>query len=170
MADIGATQTRNSDNWETPWWLVNLLAEEFTEDGQFDLDPAASEENNKAAYYYTEEEDGLSQPWDGWTFVNPPYSQIRLWTAKSYEEAAAGRANVVLLAAARPDTRYWWDYSRHGEVRFLKGRIKFIDPNKEVQTSAPFPSAIVVFRKNFLRLTPSTVYWDIPKELREKNP
>lgn len=166
MADIAATQTSNSDEWQTPWWLVNLLAEEFGTNGHFDLDPAASQQNAKGVEFFDKEADGLNQHWWGSVFCNPPYSQIEQWTVKCYKEAAQGRANVVLLAAARPDTRYWWDFSRHGEVRFIKGRLKFIDPAKSKQMGAPFPSAVVIFRKHFHRLTPTTVYWDIPKDLR----
>lgn len=167
MADLAATQSSNSDEWGTPWWLVKLLAEEFTETGMFDLDPAADKYNCKALGFFGKEDDGLKHSWWGNVFCNPPYSNIGQWTAKCYNEAAIGNANVVLLAAARPDTRYWWDYSRHGEVRFIKGRIRFIDPSKDGKpTGAPFPSAVIIFRKNFRRMTPTTVYWDIPKEMR----
>jgi phage N-6-adenine-methyltransferase len=168
-ADIAATQTSNSDEWETPWWLVNLLAEEFCVHGHFDLDPAATAKNAKGVSSFGKELNGLRQEWWGNVFVNPPYSQIEQWTKKCYQEAYNGNATVVLLAAARPDTRYWWDFSRHGEVRFIKGRLKFIDPSKDKQTGAPFPSAVVIFRKNFQRLTPTTAYWDIPKDLRTEN-
>ena len=161
MADIKATQTNNSDEWGTPPWLLRLLEEEF---GTIDLDPASTPENRVAGSFYTKEFDGLSplRPWFGITYVNPPYSEVGKWAEKSYQEAKASRATVLLLCAARPDTRYWWDFIRHGEVRFIKGRIRFVGANN----SAPFPSALVVFHRGLYR-TASTVYWDIPKEKRE---
>ena len=49
---------------------------------------------------------------------------------------------MVCLLPARTDTRWWHDYCVKGEVMFLKGRLKFGDADN----SAPFPSALVVFR------------------------
>jgi len=59
---------------------------------------------------------------------------------KAYTSAKAG-ATVVCLVPARTDTKWWWSYAIHGEVRFLKGRLKFGDGKK----NAPFPSAIIIF-------------------------
>jgi hypothetical protein len=49
---------------------------------------------------------------------------------------------VVCLVPARTDTAWWHDYATRGEIRFIRGRLKFGDS----KTSAPFPSAIVIFR------------------------
>lgn len=163
MANIAATQSSNSDEWATPFWLIDLIKEKF-HIPYFDLDAAATAENKKATEYYDIDMDGLALPWKGYTFCNPPYSQIAKWVAKGYSEAAKGNADVTLLVASRTDTRWWWDYIRHGEVYFIKGRIKFIDPVKGVVTSAPFPSAVVHFTKG-IRWS-GIFYWDIPKEIR----
>jgi len=49
-----------------------------------------------------------------------------------------------MLIPARTDTRYWHNYVMKAEmVFFVKGRLKFGDS----ENSAPFPSAVVVFRK-----------------------
>jgi hypothetical protein len=48
----------------------------------------------------------------------------------------------VCLVPARTDTRWWHDYAMRGEVRLLPGRLRFGD----ARNSAPFPSAVVVFR------------------------
>ena len=42
----------NSDEWETPIDLFNILNKEF----QFNLDPCATDENHKCNKYYTKEE------------------------------------------------------------------------------------------------------------------
>lgn len=141
----------SKDEWRTPRWLFNLLDREF----DFDLDAAATAANALCKRYYTAEDDGLKQSYFGSTFINPPYSQLRQWVAKGYHEAKIGNAHVVMLVAARTDTRAWWNYIRFGEVRFLKGRLKF----EGGKHSAPFPSAVVIFPK-FLG-TPKTVYWDV---------
>ena len=52
---------------------------------------------------------------------------------------------VVMLIPARTDTKYWHDYvMKADEIRFVRGRIKFGDETN----SAPFPSAVVVFRQS----------------------
>ena len=35
-----------------------------------------------------------------------------------------------------------------GEIRFIRGRVKFVDANGNGSNPAPFPSAIVIFRGN----------------------
>jgi len=61
---------------------------------------------------------------------------------KAYESAKNDSATVVCLVPARTDTKWWHDYAIKGEVRFVKGRLKFGDAT----SNAPFPSAVVVFR------------------------
>jgi site-specific DNA-methyltransferase (adenine-specific) len=54
---------------------------------------------------------------------------------------------IVMLIPSRTDTRYWHNYifnCPYASIKFLKGRIKFV-MDGEMQQSAPFPSAIVVF-------------------------
>jgi hypothetical protein len=57
---LKAAHSSASDEWSTPWAIVDQLADEF---GAFDLDPAATPANHKASLFYTEARDGLSQPW-----------------------------------------------------------------------------------------------------------
>jgi site-specific DNA-methyltransferase (adenine-specific) len=47
-----------------------------------------------------------------------------------------------LPGAARVDTAWWHDVAACGEVRFLRGRVRF----GGTRSGAPFPSAVVVFR------------------------
>lgn len=162
MADLAATQTSKTQNWETPKWLFDLLDEEFN----FDLDVCATDDNTLCEYYFTEEENGLEQEWWGVAWCNPPYgSQAKFWVEKAYKEAEKGNCTVVLLIASRTDTRYFWDYVRHGEVRFLKRRLKF--GGNDGKYSAPFPSVVVVFRKGALES--STVYWEVREDKKYAN-
>lgn len=159
MADIRATQSSNKDDWETPWWLVKAIERNLTLKHGFDLDPAATSLTKKGHDYFDEEANGLRHDWYGNVFVNPPYSAISAWMKKGYDEAKKGNANVTMLVAARTDTRWWWDYARHGTVWFIKGRIKFVGAT----SGAPFPSAIVHFRE-YIRDPGVTFYWDIRQE------
>jgi phage N-6-adenine-methyltransferase len=132
-------RTESLPVWETPPWLFRHLDAEFS----FTLDAAASIDNAKCERFFTVEDDALVQDWSGEVvFLNPPYGRvIGQWIAKAYDEAQAG-ATVVCLLPARTDTGWWHDYCAKGEVRFIRGRLKFGNQ----KGSAPFPSAVVVFR------------------------
>lgn len=126
-----------TDLWSTPQDLFDELDKEFG----FELDVCATAENAKCARFFGLEHDGLGQKWEGVCWMNPPYGdEIRHWVKKAYESGHSG-ATVVCLVPARVDTGWWWDYCRYGEIRFLRGRLKFGGS----ENSAPFPSALVVF-------------------------
>lgn len=125
--------------WATPQGLFDELDAEFG----FTLDVCATAANAKCARYFTQEDDGLAQPWDGVCWCNPPYGRgIGRWVEKAYRSAQAGATVVCLVPARSTDTAWWHDYCRHGEVWFLKGRLRF----GAAENSAPFSSAVVVFR------------------------
>ena len=132
----------DSDEWATPDDFFALLDAEF----HFTLDPCATAENAKTAIFFTKDMDGLKPvTWRYRTvFVNPPYSQIKEWVEACYVAAHKHYALVVMLIPSRTDTRYWHNYIMRGasEVRFVRGRLKFGGS----KNSAPFPSAVVVFR------------------------
>jgi phage N-6-adenine-methyltransferase len=134
-----------SDEWATPPDFFAKCAEEF---GSFDLDVCASAENYKAPRFFTKEHDGLTQDWRGRVWMNPPYGRtIATWMRKAYESAQAG-ALVVCLVPSRTDTAWWHDYAAKGEVRFIRGRLKFGGHHN----SAPFPSALVIFHPRIMEV------------------
>ena len=109
---------------------------------KFEIDVCATDDNAKCDKYFTEEIDGLSQEWKGVCWMNPPYGRtIKQWMKKAYESSLAG-ATVVCLVPARTDTNWWHDYAMKGDIEFIKGRLKFGGS----KNSAPFPSAVVVFK------------------------
>ena len=127
-----------TDDWETPQDLFDKLNQEF----EFNLDVCATRENRKCRNFYDKELDGLKQDWHGVCWMNPPYGrEIGKWVQKAYEESLTG-STVVCLLPSRTDTKWWHDYCMRGEVRFIKGRLRFGNS----KNSAPFPSAIVIFR------------------------
>ena len=133
-----------SDMWGTPPEFFNKLNKTY----KFTLDPCASAENHKCDKYYTLEDDGLSKSWENEVvFVNPPYSKIKDWVKKSHDEWVLG-SEIILLIPARTDTRYFHDYiNDNAQVRFIKGRLKFIHPDGRNSKSAPFPSILCIFRR-----------------------
>ncbi|WP_270331747.1 DNA N-6-adenine-methyltransferase [Lactococcus lactis] len=132
-----------TDLWSTPWNFFEKLNDEF----HFTLDPCSTHENAKCYKHFTIEEDGLLQDWGNEVvFCNPPYGrQIKDWVKKAYEESQKDNTTVVMLIPARTDTIYFHEYIYHkAEIRFIKGRLKFGD----AKNAAPFPSMVVIFRKD----------------------
>lgn len=143
------------DDWGTPPDLFAALDAEF----HFTLDAAANADNALCDFWYGPgshiRQDALCDPWpcSDRIWCNPPYSTAggqRGFIARAAACGAAGGC-VVMLLPARTDTRafhaYIWDRERHQprkgvEVRFLKGRLKFVG----AKAGAPFPSMVVVFR------------------------
>lgn len=134
--------SKNSDEWQTPMELFQDLDREF----HFDLDACATHENHMVDAYFTKDEDGLEQNWGGHTvWCNPPYSQIKKWVRKCYYEGHKPNTTVVLLVPSRTDVWWYQNYVLHrAEVRFIRGRLRFIGPG--AIANAPFPSALVIYR------------------------
>lgn len=129
-----------TDEWATPQAMFDSLNREF----HFTLDVCATKQNAKCGQYFTREEQGLAQQWRGTCWMNPPYGrEIGKWVAKAANTAWSGLGTVVCLLPARTDTRWWHEYCAKAELRFIRGRLKF----GTSKNSAPFPSAIVIFRK-----------------------
>ena len=121
--------TSQRGDWKTPRALYQALDAEF----RFDFDPCPA--NSK--------ENGLESEWENINFVNPPYGrEIGKWIQKGFEENLKGKT-VVFLLPSRTDTKWWHDFvMKATEIRFIRGRLRFDDQ----KNSAPFPSAIVVFK------------------------
>ncbi len=139
MSNLSVHFSSATDAWATPQEVFDELNREF----QFTLDPCATKENATCKKFYTKEDNGLLQSWEGErVFCNPPYGrEIGKWVKKAYE-ASEGGATVVCLLPARTDTKWFHEYCKQGEIRFIKGRLKF----GEAKNSAPFPSMVVVFK------------------------
>ncbi len=120
--------TSTTPHWATPEGLYKELDDEF----HFNDDPCP-----------LHGEGGLDRKWGSFTFCNPPYGRfITKWLRKGYEESLK-RKTIVFLIPSRTDTQWWHEYvMKADEIRFIRGRLKFSGS----KNSAPFPSAIVIFR------------------------
>ena len=125
-----------TDKWATPPALYKTLEDEF----HFTHDPCPIDWKEGDA-------DGLTTEWGTSTFVNPPYSTVAKWIAKSHAEWKKGKT-IVMLINAITDTKAFHEYIYgQAEVRFIKGRVKFFDPTNPTKSApSPKPSMIVVFR------------------------
>ena len=117
---IGGHQSARmgKDEWLTPPSLLGRL-------GQFDLDPCApvSPPWPTAARMLTINDDGLSSPWHGRVWLNPPYgAEAAKWLAK-----LADHGNGIALIFARTETDMFFSevWRKADALLFLKGRLFF---------------------------------------------
>ena len=125
--------------WGTPQRLFDELDREF----HFTRDVCASRTNFKLTVFWDKKDNGLRQHWTGTLWMNPPYGRaIGMWAKKAYESRAT--ATIVCLMPSRTDSQWWHQYVLMAdEIRFIKGRLRF----QGAKDGAPFPSALVIFRK-----------------------
>jgi phage N-6-adenine-methyltransferase len=129
--DVAPHVTRNTgnDEWYTPSQYIHAARAVL---GDIDLDPASSPVANdtvRAERYYTIDDDGLTRPWAGRVWMNPPYSTglVDKFVVKMLDAYQAGdvKAAVVLTNNAT-DTRWWQSLARRSSaICMLAGRIKF---------------------------------------------
>lgn len=129
----------NKEDWETPDDLFVELNKEF----MFNIDVASNADNHKCGTYFTKERSAFDNKWFGTVWCNPPYGkEISKWVKACHDYDGIS----VMLLPVRTDTKWFHEYiynNPKAEIRFLKGRLKF----KGANSSAPFPSMIVVFNK-----------------------
>ncbi len=100
---------------------------------RFTVDAAASRSNAKLSRFWTKTDDGLLKRWDDERiWCNPPFSDIRPWIKKAWDEQDAELV-VMLLPANRTEQRWWQDlvepHRDRGDrlsVEFLPGRPRFV--------------------------------------------
>jgi site-specific DNA-methyltransferase (adenine-specific) len=128
MTDFRLSQM-SDDHWATPPLFYEKLNAEFN----FNDDPCPLHGEKTA--------NGLKREWGTRTFMNPPYSNIKPWVKKAYEESLKGKLVVGLL---RGDTSTAWFHTwilGKAKIRFIQGRLKFGVINK----AAPFPSIVAIW-------------------------
>lgn len=125
-----------TDKWKTPSELYDQLNKEFN----FDFDPCPI--NWKPG-----DPDGLTIEWGKSNFCNPPYSEVSKWIEKSFVEWKKGK-KVVMLINAITDTKAFHKYIYgNAELRFIKGRVCFVNPEcPDKKQPSPKPSILVIFR------------------------
>lgn len=139
---VGRRGATERDNLGTDPALFANLDARF----EFTIDVAATAANAKCGMFISPRVDGLSRPWVGRVWCNPPYSQIRPWVQKAWNEWRDSRQRspsldliVMLLPANRPEQAWWQDHVEpHRDrtdsplrVEFLRGRQRFVLPGAE---------------------------------------
>ena len=129
-----------TDTWITPRYITKAL-------GKFDLDPCVAIRMPwyHATTNWTKVDDGLSRPWFGRVWLNPPYGCcIATWMKRLAEYG-----NGIALILARSDTVWFhdWVFSRASSLLFLRGRIQFCRPDGTPGKSPTGPSVLVAYGK-----------------------
>lgn len=117
---LSAHQSANmkNDEWLTPPEILNAL-------GAFDLDPCSPINRPwpTASAHYTVEDDGLSKPWHGRVWCNPPFGR----EAVKWLRRMAEHGNGIALIPARTETAMFYEcvWGVCDAVLFIKGRPHF---------------------------------------------
>lgn len=127
------------DEWLTPPSVLAAL-------GPFDLDPCSPIVRpwDTAREHFTEIDDGLSQPWRGRVWMNPPYG---LATGHWLEKLVAHGDGIALIFA-RTETAAWVNYvwARADAVLFLFGRLNFHHVSGDrADANSGAPSALIAY-------------------------
>jgi len=119
-------QTEENDGVATKRELWQPIAERI---GGFDLDPAAGcEPTPIATDRYTEADDGLTSPWYGTVWLNPPFSEKQDWYKRLVNQYRHGVVTgAVALAKADTSTDWFHEwFSTADVITFLDGRDWYI--------------------------------------------
>jgi DNA N-6-adenine-methyltransferase (Dam) len=141
LVDAIAVAPDATNGWMTPPGLLAAL-------GPFDLDPCANTPDQwdpgRVRRCIARPDDGLTAPWAGMVWVNPPYTDTARWMAR-----LAGHGNGIALIFARTETGWFAEHvwGKASGLLFVKGRIRFIrvSNGSVAGHNAPAPSVLVAY-------------------------
>ena len=135
------------DEYRTPTGLFRKALFDF--DILPTLDVCATDENRRCWCFFSKSDDALKEDWHEDFFMNPPYSQVYNFMRKAYYESRKNNVDALILVYAKTDTKWWHEFVENkAEVHFIKGRIKFLDPDGiKTKNSAPYPSCWIIYRR-----------------------
>lgn len=144
QATPGGSNNTMTDTWLTPQWIINAI-------GISDLDPCGWAPGGlpivkTAQNYITEIENGLSIPWSGSVFCNPPYSDLKTWLEKCSEYHCNTGAQVIVLCFVRSETKAFQQNIKSATgINLINKRIKFLDSSGQEKGNGNAPSCLIAW-------------------------
>jgi phage N-6-adenine-methyltransferase len=140
----------DQNDWRTPRKFLEAAREVM---GAIDLDPATSAEANetvRATQFYTEADNGLERPWKGRVWLNPPYGgDARLFIERLMREYQVGNVTqACVLLNSHPTETKWFQELFDYTICFVRGRIDFGGPSREVSSTSTHGSAVAYLGEN----------------------
>jgi hypothetical protein len=127
--------------WLTPQWVLQAL-------GRFDLDPCAAPEprpwDTAATHYAASREDGLSLPWFGRVWLNPPYGdEAGAWLQRMTRHR---RGTSLVFARTETDAFFNGVWEHADALLFLRGRLFFHYPDgRRARHNTGAPSVLCAY-------------------------
>jgi len=124
--------------WLTPPSLLSAL-------GEFDLDPCAAPPPRPWAtattHYAAPDDDGLSLPWFGRVWLNPPYGdEAGIWLQRMTRHR---RGTALIFARTETDTFFSGVWEQADALLFLRGRLFFHHPDgRRARSNGGAPSVL----------------------------
>ena len=131
-----------NDEWLTPPEILAPL-------GHFDLDPCSPINRpwSTAANHLTILDDGLSKPWNGRVWLNPPFGREAVkWLRK-----LADHNDGIALIPARTETAMFYEtvWGKADSILFLKGRPHFhFVTGKRAAFNSGAPICLIAYGEN----------------------
>jgi hypothetical protein len=138
---MGAHQSPSmvTDEWLTPPEVLRAL-------GEFDLDPCSPRVRpwDTAKRHYSILDNGLTKPWEGRVWLNPPYgTEAAKWLAR-----LAAHGDGIALIFARTETEMFFEsvWNAATAALFLRGRLNFHHVSgARAKANAGAPSVLVAY-------------------------
>ena len=136
-----------NDEYGTPHDLFDKACKDY--DIYPEVDICASKENHVLKLYFPKDFDCFKYRIEVDFFMNPPISEIAKFMKFAREQHEKYNVNVMILAYAKVDTRWWHDYVEgRSEIHNIKGRIRFNCKHGYPKDNvAPYPSSWIIWRK-----------------------
>lgn len=113
--------------WETPPWILALVAEYFG--GRIPFDVCTTADNPcDAEGFWTKKDDALKRDWPARVWCNPPYGkEMPRWLEKLEEQAARGVEILSLPSASRFEQRgLQLAWQRANALCLIRKRVQFL--------------------------------------------